>query len=493
MADIVENIPILYNTFTACMEVPEKCLKLRVQLQQISSTESDMIAQLKSEEDGNPSTKQKEYVRTLFKLIENFIKMATKTLEKHGGGGWWSRIVMVLKADNLLKEGEYLLSQADHLMKEGLTFDEVYTRGMKLPVEKFIGVTMKKLHEDALRSIKTRVDIIGIHGNLGAGKTNFMKALYNSVHDDHKHFKAVFWAGAPQEQQHDIKSLQECVAEAMKFKFEDEDVVRRSSLLQAKLKNMTPGHVILFVDNVKEQFLMDEVGIPIGYDEAENFCCTLVFTTSSEDVCNKMRCSTQFKMNLLAEDEARELFLHEARLSNTHCTRAHGRRMVKVANDVAKQCARVPFVITLIARSMTGKDDICEWKNRLNELKGIVEDLHGDEAKILEQLKFSLNCIKDHTIRVCFLDSASVLLEGHQYTRQKLIQLWVQNRRIGMKRRKVASLTTAVTDQGHTIINELQRAYLLEIQELDGTEYVSMNKWIRKMAMNILHEVSSHI
>ncbi|KNA22369.1 hypothetical protein SOVF_034540 [Spinacia oleracea] len=490
---IVENIPNVYNSIKAVKEMPDKCFELTGLLQQIDSRERDMVAQLKKEKACNPCKKPKAYVETYFELVRNFKDNANKTLKCYGEGrrNMWNliRIAVWPQLDNLLEEGKGLLNKANQLMMEGLTHSEVYSRGMRLPVVELIGNTTKGLQVEGLSSIRKKAKIIGIHGNLGAGKTNFMKLLHNDVHGDPEQYKGVFWAGAPQEQLTNIRNLQDCIAEAIQFKFEDENVTRRSGLLAAKFKNMAPGHVVLFLDNVKEPFRMHEVGIPIGGTETEDdFWCTLVFTASSEDICNKMNCSTKIKMDLLPESEARELFLQEAGW-NTHCTRSYSLRMEKIATDVAKQCARMPLVITVMARSMTGKEDICEWNNRLNELKGIVEDIHGDEAKILEQLKFSFNGIKDHTVRSCFLDAAKELPEGRQLPKQSLIQHWVQNGRISRKRTRGAILTSSViNDRGHTIIKELQRVYLLEVVELDGTVYVSMNKWIRKMAEKITPE-----
>lgn len=490
----MENFLERFLAFCSCalwfmevVQVDAKSAELKCQLEQVDNRRGDMILQLNEEEANNPCRKRKHIVDRCLERMGSFKAKAKKTLETCEEQRKLKRIFMARHLDKHLRDGQHLLGRADQLHREGLTRYVVCTRGVRLPVDDLIGNTANEQRENGLQSIKTRARIIGIHGNLGSGKTNLMKFLHNDVFDDPKHFKAVFWATAPEEQP-DVKGIQECVAEAMKFKFEDEDVVRRASLLAKRLKDMAPGHVVLFLDNVKEQFLTHEVGIPVGVNEAEDldFCCTLVFTATSEDVCNRMRCCCKLKMDLLPEEEARELFLYEAGL-NSSCTQSYNRMIQKVADDVAWHCARMPLVITMIARSMTGKEDICEWRNRLNELMGVVGNMHGDEAKILEQLKFcsNFNCLKDETIRLCFLFSAKLLPEGREMSSQVLIRHWTKEGLIGKSHcrgSRVLRVSSATNDQGHTIINKLQRVYLLEVVKRNRTEIVKMNKWIRKMA-----------
>ena len=40
-----------------------------------------------------------------------------------------------------------------------------------------------------------------------------------------------------------------------------------------------------------------------------------------------------------------------------------------IARTVAKECASLPLAITVLAGSMRGVDDICEWRNELEILK----------------------------------------------------------------------------------------------------------------------------
>ncbi|CAO2824606.1 unnamed protein product [Amaranthus hypochondriacus] len=484
--ELLDLFRVAYNAYTVIRGVDTKCTDLRIQLLKLKRKVKNMTGQLNAD-SCDPCKEKKRCVEVFFGKAKSFVETSTRIMEEHGAGGLRSWIVVLVKLDKCLEEGKALLKTGDQMIEEGLTTRKVCTRGTVFCVEKPIG-TAEKHRRDALLAIESKASIIAIHGSLGGGKTNLMKILHNDVCKDLEHFKAVFWAEMPQEQLPDIKRIQDCIAQAMKFKLYDEDPVRRSSLLARKMKDMAPGHVVLFLDNVKQHFPMHEVGISIGCNAAENFCCTLVFTTSSEDVCDQMGCSTstKFKLGLLSEDEARELFMDEAGW-NTRCTRSYSSQVEYLADEVAKQCARMPLVIKLIARSMTRKEDICEWRNRLNELMGTVEGIHGDEAKIVEQLKFSVSSIQDSTIQGCFLESACILREGHKLTKLKLIQHWVQKGRITKKRRR--GFCATVTDQGHTIINILERLYLLEVvEELDGNKYVSMNKWIRKMAENITPE-----
>ncbi|XP_057548719.1 disease resistance protein UNI-like [Amaranthus tricolor] len=479
---LLETAPKLCNFIMEFNKVEQKCNKLEMKLYDLEEEVVDMNLQLRAV-DTNPYKRQKDYVVTFFELKKRFQDKAGETLKNCEKGRKWNLFSMLLtlrQLDYLLMCSEDLLSKADQLKEEGLTYD-MFTRGIRLYANQLIGNTANQLRTNLLESLK-KDRVIGIHGNHGSGKTNFMKTLHNVLYDDTENFKAVLWVSMPEKLPLDVRGIQEYVAKALHFNLDDEDTVRRSSLLAKKFMDMAPGHVVVFLDNVKEPFQPCEVGIPISGFGSENFNCTVVFTATSEDICNKMSCSN-FTLDLLPEDEARELLLHEADLKNYYI-QSCDERMTGAVDDVAKECSRMPLVITQIGRSLIGKEEIFEWNTRRNELMGILSDPYDNEAKILDKLKFCFDCIKDRTVWACFLDSTKILFEKVPVTRQDLVEHWIQGKKIGQKRRRGAS-RAAIYDQGHTIINELKRLYLLEIVERDGTEYVMMNKWVGRLAAKI--------
>lgn len=215
--------------------------------------------------------------------------------------------------------------------------------------------------------------------------------------------------------------------------------------------------------------------------------CILVFTTRSQDICNRMRCDLSLKMDLLEEREAQELFLHEVGWGDNNMMETSGRALSKqekneiqeIAVQVANQCARMPLAIIVIARSMAMKDDLREWRNRLNELIGCIATIHNDdEAKILHQLEFGYSSLRDPTVQRCFLNAATILGDDCEVSKLHVIQRWKMCGLIGVDRR-----CEFADYQGHAILNQLERMCLLQV--LPDHQLVIMNKWICKMAASV--------
>lgn len=467
--------PVIYRFFTRFMGVDEKRTDLRDLLQELDSRVRDMDGQLMVEEL-KPGKKRKKVMEVYLKQVKRYKSEAKETLEKSEGGQWkLKRMLWVPGIERYLREGQELLYKADKFHEEGLTNEEVCTRGDKLLAGELMGETANQLLDTGFEAIKRGARFIGIYGPVGVGKTHLMKHLYNRVYDDKQRFKAVFWASAPKQPCN--KTLQECVAEAMWFKLRDDDEVRRASLLARRLNDLGPGHIIIFMDDVREEFLAYELlGIPCPATTLSSITTTLVFTAPSKDICNRMRCDLQLKMNLLPEHEAIDLFLHEAgrNNNNNNNNNNHIAMMIQtVAKRVAKQCAGMPLAIILIARSMARVEDLHEWRNRLQELMGTIDQLHNEEDKIVEHLKFTYTCINDITVKRCFLASSRLLIDDHDIvvTKDGLVQSWID--------KGIISCCRHGNDHGFTIVNVLERMCLLEVVEFDG---VRMNKWVRKMA-----------
>lgn len=245
----------------------------------------------------------------------------------------------------------------------------------------------------------------------------------------------------------------------------------------ARLRDIGPGRTLLFLDNVKEEFPAYELlGIPESSNTSNGVNCILVISTLSKDVCNKMGCDLPLKMELLEKEEAKDLFLHEVKRGDNYNN--DEKRIKEVAIKVANQCAKMPLAIIVIARSMVGIKDVREWNNRLNEMMGMISSIHEEEEKIVEQLKFGYVCLKDRTVQLCFLAAAKLLPNDCQITKVEMIEKWKSSGLIGMDRKG-----KHVDDQGHVILNQLERMCLIQV--VAEFQTVTMNKWIWKMANTV--------
>ena len=174
---------------------------------------------------------------------------------------------------------------------------------------------------------------------------------------------------------------------------EDEEKVRRAGRLLGKLK--AKKKFVLILDDMWEAFPLEEVGIP---EPSEENGCNLVITTRSLGVSRSMDCK-EIGVELLSQEEALNLFLDKVRISTSQIPNLDK----EIINSVVEECDGLPLAIVTVASCMRGVDEIHEWRNALNELRGLVRSRNGVNADVLGRLEFSYHRLKDEKLQQCFL------------------------------------------------------------------------------------------
>lgn len=148
---------------------------------------------------------------------------------------------------------------------------------------------------------------------------------------------------------------------------------------------------------------------------------------------------------------------------------------------VAAECDGLPFGIITIAGSMRGVDDIREWRNVFEQLKELTMGPEDMEKDVLPSLKLSYSRLNGTKLEDCFLYCA-LYPEDWKIPRNELIRYFIAEGLIDRSK----SLTRKF-DEGHTILNKLERSCLLEHCDYNGDKetYVKMHDLIRDMALKI--------
>ncbi|XP_073152387.1 disease resistance protein RPS5-like [Henckelia pumila] len=223
---------------------------------------------------------------------------------------------------------------------------------------------------------------------------------------------------------------------------------------------------VLILDDVWKNFEIEKIGIPLGTNGSK-----LLITSRSVDVCNRMGCEKNIKVDVLCEVEAWELFLNKLG-SGTKLSH----ETEKVAKDVAKMCAGLPLGITTIGGSMRGLTDIHEWRDALEELKESSMGTDDMETEVFPVLFCSFNRLRDPKLQRCFL-YCSLYPEGYRIPREELIAKFISEDLMDKRKSRQANF-----DQGHSVLNKLENASLLE-----RTDYgrVKIHDLIRDMALRV--------
>lgn len=178
--------------------------------------------------------------------------------------------------------------------------------------------------------------------------------------------------------------------------------------------------------------------------------CKVVVTSRSIDLCNLLGCQI-VKVQPLSEQESLSLFLDKV-----------GRDILLIPNLenilklVVKECAGLPLAIVVIAASMKGVDDVCEWRNVLLELQERVTSVKGTDDEIFQWLRISYDRLKSVEIQKCFL-YCSLFPEDFHFPSKELIEGWIDEGLI----EELASRQAAY-DRGRAFLNRLEKNCLLE-------------------------------
>ena len=101
----------------------------------------------------------------------------------------------------------------------------------------------------------------------------------------------------------DLKNIQGQIAEMLGLQFAEEYPLVRADRLKKRL--MDSKSVIVILDDVWDALDLKAVGIPYG---GQHNRCKILLTSRSEDACTQMKSQKIFKIEVLSEEEAWNLF-----------------------------------------------------------------------------------------------------------------------------------------------------------------------------------------
>ncbi|XP_011002913.1 PREDICTED: probable disease resistance protein At4g27220 [Populus euphratica] len=384
--------------------------------------------------------------------VQNMVRARTEPVEEEGVENSGRLVVQV---------------GAGARSSESLKYNK--TRGVPLPTSstKPVGQAFEENTKEIWSLLMDdKVPTIGIYGMGGVGKTTIFKHIYNELLQRPDICDHVWWVTVSQD--FSITRLQNLIAKSLHLDLSSEDddldrAVKLSEELSTKQK------WILILDDLWNNFELDEVGIPVLLKG-----CKLIMTTRSETVCHRMACRHKIKVKLLYEEEAWILFMEKLGRDGALSPEVEG-----IAKDIAGECAGLPLGIITVAGSLRGVDDPHEWRNTLNKLR---ESKFRDiDEKVFKLLWFSYDRLGDLALQQCLLYCA-LFPEDDEIERETLIGYLIDEGIINGKRRRGDAF-----DEGHTMLNRLENVCLMESVKIgyNDSKCVKMHDLIRDMAIQI--------
>ncbi|XP_073263081.1 probable disease resistance protein At4g27220 isoform X2 [Populus alba] len=346
------------------------------------------------------------------------------------------------------------------------------TRGVPLPTSstKPVGRAFEE-NTKVIWSLLTdgEVSTIGIYGMGGVGKSTILQHIHNELLRRPDICDHVWWVTVSQD--FSINRLQNFIAKRLHLNLSSkDDDLHRATKLSKKLTKKQKW--VLILDDLWNNFELHEVGIP---EKLEG--CKLILTTRSKTVCHRMACQHKIKVKPLSKEEAWTLFMEKLGRDVALSPEVEG-----IAEAVARECAGLPLGIITVARSLSGVDDLHEWRNTLKRLRE--SEFRDMDEKVFKLLRFSYDRLGDLALQQCLLYCA-LFPEDVYIEREGLIDYLIDEGIIKGKRSRGDAF-----DEGHTMLNRLENVCLLEGDKFmyGGSRFVKMHDLIRDMAIHILLE-----
>ncbi|XVF42856.1 hypothetical protein PTKIN_Ptkin01aG0399300 [Pterospermum kingtungense] len=296
----------------------------------------------------------------------------------------------------LSKKAEEETKIVDELLQQG-GFDEVSYRdnpqaiaaASRKDFEAFD--SRKQVFDEILEALgDASINIIGVYGMAGVGKTTLVKEVARQVKED-KSFDSVVIAAVTQNP--DIQKIQDQIAEMLELKFEEQSMTRRASRLHERLKQ--EKKILVVLDDIWARLDLMEVGIPFG-DEHRG--CTVLLTSRDLYVLlNDMEAQKKFEIGVLRQEEAWSLFRKRAGSS------VESPDLMSTATEVAKKCAGLPIAISTVAKSLRNKGSFA-WRDALRQLnQPSSSNFRGVQADAYSAIELSYNHLESEEVKQTFL------------------------------------------------------------------------------------------
>ncbi|XP_059634658.1 probable disease resistance protein At5g63020 [Cornus florida] len=350
----------------------------------------------------------------------------------------------------------------------------------EMPLNRTVGLDSKLNEVLGLLTDDGGPGIIGIYGMAGVGKTTLLTKLNNELTKQviSGGFDEVIWVVVSKDQS-SVESVQDKMGKKLGF---PETWSRDNTQDEKKgeiFRVLRMKRFVLLLDDIWSPIDLVEVGIPLLPADNQPKSSKVVFTTRFMNVCGVMEAKKTIEVECLAWQAAWDLFKDKVGEETLNSHPAIG----KLAEDVCKECARLPLVLITIGRAMAAKTTPQEWNYALNVLKNSTFKISGMENEVFRRLKFSYDNLCDETTRICFLYCA-LYPEDWDINVSDLIEFWIGE---GFFDNECDNIDEAC-ELGYEIIGRLKHACLLLKKEY--VYCVNMHDVIRDMALSIVNSES---
>ncbi|XP_019095259.1 PREDICTED: probable disease resistance protein At1g12280 isoform X2 [Camelina sativa] len=373
----------------------------------------------------------------------------------------------------MLREIESLISQGEF---DTVTAATSIAEIQEVPIQPPIVGQETMLERVCNRLMEDGVNVVGLYGMGGVGKTTLLTQINNKLPEKCSGFGIVIWVGVSRTAE--IHRIQGEIGKRLGFVAEEWDNKHEDQRALDIHKVLRRQKFVLLLDDIWEKVDLKALGVP--YPNRQNGC-KVVLATRSRDVCGRMGDDDPMEVSCLDPHEAWELFQMRVGKNTLKCHPD----IPELARKVAGKCRGLPLALSVIGETMACKRMVQEWRNAVDVLSSYAAEFSGMEDQVLPVLKYSYDNINKEHVQSCFL-YCSLFPEDYRMEKERLIDYWICEGFIDENESRERELR-----QGYEIIGILVRACLL-LEEAINKEQVKMHDVVREMALWIASDLGEH-
>ncbi|GKV02429.1 hypothetical protein SLEP1_g14866 [Rubroshorea leprosula] len=273
--------------------------------------------------------------------------------------------------------------------------------------------------DDMMKALQSpNINIIGLHGMPGVGKTMLLKEVKRKAEQE-KLFNAVVMVSVAKKNP-DYRIIQDGLAYGLgvvelSFGIGDPRVAdpRVADRLRAKI--LEERKVLVILDDIWDKLDLKELGIPFEDQQRMNaetgssstkdqqMKCKILLSSRELNVLSiEMGTQKEIVINQLEDQEAWQMF------KKIVGDRAESSELQPTGFGIATECKGLPLAITTLAKALKNKS-LHEWKSALQRMKSpSPSNFEGIHAKVYTAIEVSYNHLGSGELKRTFLLSSLI-------------------------------------------------------------------------------------